>query len=134
METLYFILGALSVVTSIAILRVFMIKKELKEFTNDRLKRAELYFDESTDMLDRRIDQEIDRVDRIESKLFEHIDKLDSDRYKKLEEIYTYIDSRTDKLENRIETKFKDNTSFVDNIFHELNSLKSRFVSEKETV
>lgn len=134
METLYFILGALSVVTLVAILRVFMIKKELKEFTNDRLKRAELYFDESTDMLDRRIDQEIDRVDRIEAKLFEHIDKLDADRYKKLEEIYTYIDSRTDKLENRIQTKFNDNTSFVDNIFHELNSLKSRFVSEKETV
>lgn len=134
METLYFILGALSVVTLVAILRVFMIKKELKEFTNDRLKRAELYFDESTDMLDRRIDQEIDRVDRIEGKLFEHIDKLDADRYKKLEEIYTYIDSRTDKLENRIQTKFNDNTSFVDNIFHELNSLKSRFVSEKETV
>lgn len=134
METLYFILGALSVVTLVAILRVFMIKKELKEFTNDRLKRAELYFDESTDMLDRRIDQEIDRVDRIEGKLFEHIDKLDADRYKKLEEIYTYIDSRTDKLESRIQTKFNDNTSFVDNIFHELNSLKSRFVSEKETV
>lgn len=134
METLYFILGALSVVTSVAILRVFMIKKELKEFTNDRLKRAELYFDESTDMLDRRIDQEIDRVDRIEGKLFEHIDKLDADRYQKLEEIYTYIDSRTDKLENRIQTKFNDNTSFVDNIFHELNSLKSRFVSEKEPV
>ena len=134
METLYFILGALSVVTLVAILRVFMIKKELKEFTNDRLKRAELYFDESTDMLDRRIDQEIDRVDRIEGKLFEHIDKLDADRYKKLEEIYTYIDSRTDKLENRIQTKFNDNASFVDNIFHELNSLKSRFVSEKETV
>lgn len=134
METLYFILGALSVVTLVAILRVFMIKKELKEFTNDRLKRAELYFDESTDMLDRRIDQEIDRVDRIEGKLFEHIDKLDADRYKKLEEVYTYIDSRTDKLENRIQTKFNDNTSFVDNIFHELNSLKNRFVSEKEPV
>lgn len=95
METLYFILGALSVVTLFAVVSVFRIKGELKEFAQDETGRMhdllgrsvddlEKDLQDRLDMIERRIDQEIDRVNEKESSLFR------------------YIDSRTDKLADGI--------------------------------
>ena len=91
METLYFILGALSMVVLAAIGSVFMIKRDVKNYADREVEKSNDNFDriiinleadlrQRLDMIERRIDQEIDRVDRL------HTDGI------------RYTDSKTDKM------------------------------------
>lgn len=98
MEVLYFILGMLSVVTLVAVVSVFRIKTELKEFTTNKINFASDDMLNRLDMLDRRIDQEIDRVDQMNHKLYDYADKLYQNHEDNLNELYKYVDSRTDKM------------------------------------
>jgi DNA helicase IV len=126
METLYFVLGMLSVAVVMAVVSVFRIKSELKEFANTE---KDLY--DRIDMIERRIDQEIDRVDKINHKHYEYADKLYQNHEDNLNELYKYVDSRTDKMADGISkhiadlnAKFNDNTAFVDLLSHKVNDLK----------
>jgi len=86
--------------------------------------------DHREELLNRRIDGEIDRIDRIGDKTIDYADTLNNNVHDEMNKLYAYIDSRTDKLEDRINTKFNDNTAFVDNMFHEINSIKERVLSK----
>ena len=97
METLYFVLGMLSVVVVMAVVSVFRIKSELKEFANTE---KDLY--DRIDMIERRIDQEIDRTDQLNHKQYEYADKLYQNHEDNLNELYKYVDSRTDKMADGI--------------------------------
>lgn len=126
METIYFILGALSVVTLVAVLSVFTIKRELKEFSSRKVEDITRDFFERTDMLDRRVDQEIDRVNQLVERTHEYIDKATDRCSEDIQELYSYIDSRVDKLEARLESKFTDRERFVDGILESVDKMKKK--------
>ena len=102
METLYFMLGALSVVTLFAVVSVFRIKSELKEFaqaeagrTHDLLGRS---VDELENNLYRKIEELERELDKKEHELFNYSDSLDQNLRDEMEKLYGYVDSRTDKM------------------------------------
>ena len=84
METLVtFGLGAFMVLIILGIVVVFKLVKQVKGLTS-KIKEIEHWLSQSEELLNRRIDQEIDRVN-----------KMDTD-------VYSFIDSRLDKLENKL--------------------------------
>jgi len=84
METLVtFGLGAFTVLIILGIVIVFKLVKQVKGLIS-KTKEIEHWLSQSEELLNRRIDQEIDRVN-----------KADTD-------LYSFIDSRLDKLENKL--------------------------------
>jgi len=84
METLVtFGLGAFTVLIILGIVVVFKLVKQVKGLIS-KTKEIEHWLSQSEELLNRRIDQEIDRVN-----------KMDTD-------MYSFIDSRLDKLENKL--------------------------------
>ena len=95
-QTTAFVLGVLSVLAIVGVYRMFKVAfrvKDLQEDIDDLknvINEIEMDLGQTSDLLDRRIDGEIDRVDN------------------SVEELYKYIDSRTDKMESRCDSKFKE--------------------------
>jgi len=84
METLVtFGLGAFTVLIILGIVVVFKLVKQVKGLIS-KTKEIEHWLSQSEELLNRRIDQEIDRVN-----------KMDTD-------VYSFIDSRLDKLETKL--------------------------------
>ena len=125
--TIAFVLGVLAVLAVAGVVSMFKTRVQIKDLYAE-IEDLQKVFNElereihrDSEMLDRRLDQEIDRVDR-----------LDQEQYK-------YIDSRTDKMESRLENeiaqlvadvysnmdaRFNDNTAFVDKLYHTLEENK----------
>ena len=125
--TIAFVLGVLAVLALAGVVSMFKTRVQIKDLYAE-IEDLQKVFNElereihrDSEMLDRRLDQEIDRVDR-----------LDQEQYK-------YIDSRTDKMESRLENeiaqlvadvysnmdaRFNDNTAFVDKLYHTLEENK----------
>jgi len=101
MEVLYFVLGALSVVTLFAVVSVFRIKSELKEFTKNEISRnynsVGHTIDELENNLYRRIEDLERMLDKKENELIDYADKLHNHLYDEMNKLYGYVDSRTDK-------------------------------------
>ena len=126
-QTIAFVLGVLTVLAVAGVVSMFKTRVQIKDLYAE-IEDLQKVFNElereihrDNEMLDRRIDQEIDRVSR-----------LDQEQCK-------YIDSRTDKMESRLENeiaqlvadvysnmdaRFNDNTAFVDKIYHTLEENK----------
>ena len=126
-QTIAFVLGVLTVLAVAGVVSMFKTRVQIKDLYAE-IEDLQKVFNElereihrDNEMLDRRIDQEINRVDR-----------LDQEQCK-------YIDSRTDKMESRLENeiaqlvadvysnmdaRFNDNTAFVDKIYHTLEENK----------
>lgn len=128
-QTIAFVLGVLAVLAVAGVVSMFKTRGQVKDLYEEIedlqkvINELELDLTTASDLLDRRIDQEIDRVD-----------KLDGEQYK-------YIDSRTDKMESRLEdtiaklvanvysdmdAKFNDNTGFVDKLYHQIEDLTKK--------
>ena len=71
------------------------------------------------------------QVECLERRIDEDVKSLYNSQKSDFEEVYRYIDSRTDRMESRIDSRFNDNTAFVDGIFHTVDKLKKKV---KETV
>jgi len=135
-QLLYFVLGVLTVATLVGVVSMFRTAVQVKNL-RDELQTIQDYVDtlareqdHREELLNRRIDGEIDRVDRIGDKTIDYADTLNNNVHDEMNKLYAYIDSRTDKLEDRINAKFNDNTAFVDNMFHEINSIKEGVLSK----
>jgi len=135
-QLLYFVLGVLTVATLVGVVSMFRTAVQVKNL-RDELQTIQDYVDtlareqdHREELLNRRIDGEIDRIDRIGDKTIDYADTLNNNVHDEMNKLYAYIDSRTDKLEDRINTKFNDNTAFVDNMFHEINSIKEGVLSK----
>ena len=135
-QLLYFVLGVLTVATLVGVVNMFRTAVQVKNL-RDELQTIQDYVDtlareqdHREELLNRRIDGEIDRIDRIGDKTIDYADTLNNNVHDEMNKLYAYIDSRTDKLEDRINTKFNDNTAFVDNMFHEINSIKESVLSK----
>lgn len=113
MENLiHYVLGVLSVLAITGVYNMFKTKSQVKQLYREVedlqniINNIETETGKAEDHLDRRIDQEIDRVDTLS------------------EDLYKYIDSRTDKMESRCDSKFNDNTAFVDLMQHAIEKLQ----------
>lgn len=128
-QTIAFVLGVLAVLAVAGVVSMFKTRGQVKDLYEEIedlqkvINELELDLNTASDLLERRIDQEIDRVDR-----------LDGEQYK-------YIDSRTDKMESRLEdtiakliadvysdmdAKVNDNTGFVDKLYHQIQDLTKK--------
>ena len=100
-QTAAFVLGVLSVLAIVGVYRMFKVAFRVKDLQEDLddlrnvINEIEMDLGQTSDLLDRRIDGEIDRVDN------------------SVEELYKYIDSRTDKMESRCDSKFKEIESII---------------------
>jgi hypothetical protein len=95
METTSFILGVAAVITIAMVVVTFMnymaIKNLLKDIRNLEQVNKAIWRD----------------LDNRESKLLDYSNKLDGDIRQELENLYRYIDSRTDKLEEKTKKEFQ---------------------------
>ena len=93
MEILNFVLGMLTVIFIGMVVGMFMMARSIKHLKNgvenlwDTMEHAQRRISEVSELDNRRIDGEIDRTDRI------------------VGDIYSAIDSRLDKLENKLSNK-----------------------------
>jgi flagellar hook-associated protein FlgK len=125
-QTIAFVLGVLLVAIPVVVYSMFRTSKKVRvlgndiEYLTEVIEDLERSLENRNELVDRRIDQEIDRLN------------VTSDK------IYKYIDSRTDKIESRtvatiddlenkiysdMNAKFNDNTGFVDKLFHQIADL-----------
>ena len=100
-QTIAFVLGVLSVLAMAGVYRMFKVAFRVKDLqediddVRDVVNEIEMDLGQTSDLLDRRIDGEIDRLDNL------------------TEELYKYIDSRTDKMESRCDSKFQELESII---------------------
>ena len=106
METLYFMLGALSVITIVAVVSVFRIKRDVALMVDDQIEDMERDLSdyiadvagdleqEVTD-LHSRIDELDSSIERVEDELFNQIERED-------EHSIAHTDSRVDKMADNV--------------------------------
>ena len=109
METLYFVLGMLSVVTLVAVGGVVMtankmrsLKREMKDEVRDIIGNeiGEMYtaFAKSEDYWGREIDRIESLIDSKDDNIHKYADQLHNNLYDEMNKLYSYVDSRTDKM------------------------------------
>jgi predicted PurR-regulated permease PerM len=103
METLSFILGVGAVMAIVVIVVTFMNNKQIKEL-NKQIKNLE-----STD------NNIYNNVDNLEIRVLDVIKEVDLNQQRENEEIVRFVDSRVDKLEDKIYKNFdiKQNQSNI---------------------
>ena len=136
-QTIAFLLGVLSVLALAGVYNMFRSVVQIKDLRDElegqQTAIDQLYrdLDNARDLLDRRIDQEIDRLNQKESKLYMYIDQRLQNTEDELNKLYGYVDSRHDKLADGvskhiadINAKLNDNTAFVDGLHHSIEDFK----------
>ena len=114
-QQLYFVLGMLSVIFIGMIVGMFRINRQVSE-NSEKCKEFEASINDiysvigrNSELVDRRIDGEIDRTNRMVEDVYRSIDRRvdgEIDRTNHLvEDIYRTIDSRFDKFENKLKEK-----------------------------
>ena len=106
-QILTFALGVLLVLAVAGVYNMFKTSRQVKKLTEESVNKEREYEDNFR-LLDIRIDQEIDRINRV------HDDCI------------KYTDSRTDKLESRIDSRFNDSAVFCDGLFNTIDAIKSK--------
>jgi signal transduction histidine kinase len=116
METLYFILGALSVVTLIAVVSVFKIRKEMDQMVEDRLDQVVNHLSNYIEKVERYSDAVESRIDSEVNKLNEYVDQLHDNTYKEMDKLYGYVDSRTDKMADGVSKHIAEINQTLDSL------------------
>ena len=107
METLYFVLGMLSVVTLLAVVGMVMTANKMRKLTQEQDILKHLMGNEN-DGLHRRVDEAEALIDKKEHDLINYADKLYQNHEDNLNELYKYVDSRTDKMADGISKHIAD--------------------------
>lgn len=112
METLYFVLGMLSVVTLLAVVGMVMTANKMRKLTQELDILKTLIGNENDELhsefakLEHRMGNALDEaeklIDKKEDDLIRYTDKLHSKHEDDLNELYRYVDSRTDKMADGI--------------------------------
>lgn len=136
-QTIAFVLGVLSVLALAGVYGMFKTRVQIKDLyteiedLQDVINELEREIHRDNEMLDRRIDQEIDRIDSVSHTLHDYADTLNNHAQDEMNKLYAYIDSRTDKMADGISkhiadinVKFNDNTAFVDKLHHMIEENK----------
>ena len=117
-QTIAFGLGVLMVLAIASVITMFKSVRNIK-LMEDEISGILLEMEDLEETINERIDEIYDRIDN-------ELRVLDQ----KEEELIKHISSRTDKLESRIDIKFKDNTAFIDGLYHTIESIKSKIKSK----
>ena len=136
-QTIAFVLGVFAVLALAGVLNMFKTRVQIKDLYTEIedlqnvINELERDLHRDNEMLDRRIDQEIDRIDSVSRTLHDYADTLNNHAQDEMNKLYAYIDSRTDKMADGISkhiadinTKFNDNTAFVDKLYHMIEENK----------
>ena len=136
-QTIAFVLGVFAVLALAGVLNMFKTRVQIKDLYTEIedlqnvINELERDLHRDNEMLDRRIDQEIDRIDSVSHTLHDYADTLNNHAQDEMNKLYAYIDSRTDKMADGISkhiadinTKFNDNTAFVDKLYHMIEENK----------
>ena len=136
-QTIAFVLGVFAVLALAGVLNMFKTRVQIKDLYTEIedlqnvINELEREIHRDNEMLDRRIDQEIDRIDSVSRTLHDYADTLNNHAQDEMNKLYAYIDSRTDKMADGISkhiadinTKFNDNTAFVDKLYHMIEENK----------
>lgn len=136
-QTIAFVLGVLSVLALAGVYGMFKTRVQIKDLyteiedLQDVINELEREIHRDNEILDRRIDQEIDRIDSVSHTLHDYADTLNNHAQDEMNKLYAYIDSRTDKMADGISkhiadinVKFNDNTVFVDKLYHMIEENK----------
>jgi hypothetical protein len=112
METLYFIMGALSVVAVAAVVSVFTIKKQIKLEVEQMINRSDFEIHRLIEDIENNLNRRIDDVekdnDSKENKLIDYADTLHNNLYEEMNKLYGYVDSRNDKLSDSLSKHIAD--------------------------
>lgn len=125
-QIIAFVLGVLLVAIPIAVYGMFRTSRKLRvlrsdvEYLTEVIEDLERSFESRNELIDRRIDQEIDRLNVTSDKIYKYIDS----RTDKIESrIVAAIDDLEEKMYNDMNARFNDNTGFVDKLFHQIADL-----------
>ena len=95
-QTIAFVLGVLAVLVIAGVYNAFKTRGQVKDLYEEIedihriITEIERQLNQESDLLDRRIDGEIDRLNKTS------------------EDLYKYVDSRTDKMESRCDSRFEE--------------------------
>jgi len=114
-QILAFVLGAGSVFLIWGVVVVFRTANKVKELERD-ITDLHSWIQRNDELVNRRIDQEVNRVDELHRESIKH------------------TDSRVDKLESKFEAKFNDVFSYDESKRFEIDELRQRINNIKELV
>ena len=117
-QTIAFGLGVLIVLAVAGVITTFKSVRKQK-LMEDEISGILLEMIDLERNIHTRIDDAYDRMDN-------EIIRLD----RKEDDMFKYVDSRTDKMESRIDSKFNDNTAFCDGLYHSIDAIKSKIKSK----
>ena len=124
-QILAFSLGVFTVVAVAAVVNSFKVRKTISEVVED--------VESAHDAIDNLATDLSDDIKQAEEDFDYRLKDLEKDLRGEIEEIYKIIDSRIDKLDFRIDTKFNDNTAFVDKLYTNIRELQNIFREVKQT-
>lgn len=124
-QILAFSLGVFTVVAVAAVANSFKVRKTISEVVED--------VESAHDAIDNLATDLSDDIKQAEEDFDYRLNNLEKDLRGELSEIYKIIDSRIDKLDFRIDTKFNDNTAFVDKLYTNIRELQNIFREVKQT-
>lgn len=146
-QAIAFVLGVWVVLAIANVISMFKTRGQVKDLyaeiedLQDLINELERDRLEDTNALDLRIDAESERTDQVYEELHGQHEELLETINENLDRLSKYIDSRTDKMEERMkdnvakliadvysnmEAKFNDNTSFVDGLYHSIKELTKK--------
>ena len=122
-QTIAFFLGVSLVLVLAGVIYMFKNHKQVSDLSEE-LEEAHTMITDLEHDLNSRVDMAESELENIESSLMNSIDKFYENNEALMEDLHKYVDSRTDKLEARIDAKLNDNTAFVDKLFYQISEIK----------
>ena len=122
-QTIAFFLGVSLVLVLAGVIYMFKNHKQVSDLSEE-LEEARTMITDLEHDLNSRVDMAEAELENIESSLMNSIDKFYENNEALIEDLHKYVDSRTDKLEARIDAKLNDNTAFVDKLFYQISEIK----------
>lgn len=122
-QTIAFFLGVSLVLVLAGVIYMFKNHKQVSDLSEELEEARTMITDLEYD-LSSRVDMAEAELENIESSLMNSIDKFYENNEALIEDLHKYVDSRTDKLEARIDAKLNDNTAFVDKLFYQISEIK----------
>ena len=126
METLYFVLGMLSVVTLLAVGGMVMTANKTRKLTQELDILKTLMGNENDELnrelakLEHRMGNALDEAEKLidtkEQSMYSYADKLFKNSEETLLDVYRYVDSRTDKMASGISLHIADINKEIDSL------------------
>lgn len=106
METLYFMLGALSVITIVAVVSVFRINKKVALMVEDRIEDMERDLSDYVADIAGGLEQEVTelhrRIDDLDNHIADAENRLFNQIEREVEHSHAHTDSRVDKMADNV--------------------------------